>query len=196
MSAAPKNEVRCEFTYSDGRRCRQSRRDPSSSFCFRHWRCEQQKEEAARVGDEIVGAEGALNTQEGIHKALANVFCNLARNRISARNAAVLGYVGQLMLVSRPSIERTMKSFLPAVRLALTVGHQNAQAKSVADLRFHKMALDEIEVTNALIGQFNLFKSMSHEEFLKFAEFCAAHVDKKDEKNVDKKKEAAPDAKA
>lgn len=196
MTTARKHNSRCDFLFADGRRCRQQPADPTLSLCMRHLQVREKQEESARVGDEIVGADGALNTQEGIHKALANVFSNLARNRIAPRSAAILGYVGQLMLVSRPSIERTMKSFLPAVRLALKVGHQNAQSKSLSDLRFHKMALDEIEVTNALIGQFNLFKSMSHEDFLKFAAFCAAHVDKKAEKKVEKKKEEEPSAKS
>ncbi len=180
MASAPKHEVRCEFAYSDGRRCRLARRDPGSSFCFRHWRCEQQKEEAARVGDEIVGAPGALNTQEGIHKALANVFCNLARNLISARNAAVLGYVGQMMLFSLPSMERTIKSFLPLLQFAIKVGHQNAQSNSKSGEPLFKMALDEFEVTKRIFEQFNTFDTMSIEERQRFVKFIATFLPKKE----------------
>jgi hypothetical protein len=52
--------------------------DPNLSLCVRHLQAREQQEAAARTGDEIVGAEGALNTPDGIHKALANVFSNLA----------------------------------------------------------------------------------------------------------------------
>ncbi|MBI1739056.1 MAG: hypothetical protein HYR58_07395 [Acidobacteria bacterium] len=174
MSHIPKESVRCEFTFPSGRRCRQVRAKPGACYCSTHGTRQQQQEEADRIGDEIVGADGALNTQEGIHKALANVFCNLARNRISARNAAVLGYVGQLMLVSRPSIERTIQSLLPAMQLAIKIGHQNTQSQIKSDVALRKNALLELEILNGFMAQFEMFRAMSPEDMLRFMRFSAA----------------------
>jgi len=133
MNAASLNENRCQFLFADGRRCRSRRTPRSDSLCYPHWRREQDQVTALRIGDEIVGADGALNTQEGIHKALANVFCNLARNRISARNAAVLGYVAQLMLVHCPSLERMMQSYLPMLQFAMKTRQQMDRSDANAD---------------------------------------------------------------
>jgi hypothetical protein len=143
MSHIPKESIRCEFIFPSGRRCRQVRTKPGACYCSTHGTRQQQQEETARIGDEIVGAEGALNTPDGIHKALANVFSNLARNRISARNAAVLGYVGQLMLVHCPSLERMIQSYLPIIQIAMKTKQQMDQSGARADR--HERHLVELQ---------------------------------------------------
>lgn len=180
MASAPKHADRCEFIFSDGRRCRQLRAETGAAYCTRHWRCQQQREQSARVGDEIVGAEGALNTQEGIHNALTNVFANLARKRISARDASVLAYVGQLMLTSRPSLEHTIKSFLPLLQLSLKMGSHEAKSHSDAQEGLRKRAMFEFDFTERIIEQFNLYKSMSAEDRLRLTKFLLTFVDKKE----------------
>lgn len=178
MSAAPRNELRCEFAFSDGRRCRLVRRDPGSHYCYRHWRCEQQKKEAARVGDEIVGAEGALNTEEGIHKALTNVFASLARKRISARDASVLGYVGQLMLISRPSVERTYKAMLPMLQLSFKIGQRDKDANIKSSREVLKNALLEQEVINGMLAQSEAFRKLTPQDLLAILKFGSMFSDK------------------
>ena len=133
MTTARKNYPRCEFLFADGRRCRMRPADPNLSLCVRHIQAREQQAAATRTGDEIVGAEGALDTQAGIHKALANVFASLARNRISARNAAVLGYIGQLMLVHCPSLERMIQSYLPVIQIAMKTRQQMDLSGARAD---------------------------------------------------------------
>ncbi|HEV8385423.1 MAG TPA: hypothetical protein VGQ11_11185 [Candidatus Acidoferrales bacterium] len=172
------------------------RAKPGAAFCFDHWKRHLAQEESDRIGDEIVGAEGALNTQEGIHRALANVFCSLAHNRISARNAAVLGYVGQLMLGSRPSIERTVKSLLPLLQLSTKAAYQKEKSSAMEGDRLRKHAIQELEVTNGMIDLFRTLKDMSAEEGLKFMQFAACFADKQEQKTEDKKKKGAPDAKS
>ncbi|MBI3662501.1 MAG: hypothetical protein HY234_05555 [Acidobacteria bacterium] len=192
MTDSRKNNSRCEFLFADGRRCRMRPADPGLSLCVRHLQLRQQQEAAARIGEEIVAADDPLNTQESIHKALGNVFRFCARNLISPRSAAVLGYVGQLMLVSRPSIERTVKSLLPLLQLSLKTAHQNEKSSSDAGDRLHKHAILELEATNGLIDLFKTFQEMSAEESLKFMKFAASFVDKKE----DKKNEEPPSAKS
>ncbi len=173
MRSLPKDSDRCEFVSSNGRRCCMIRVEPGVPFCFNHWKKHQQQEDAARIGDEIVGAEGALNTQEGIHKALSNVFANLARNRITPRSAAVLGYVCQLMLVSLPSLERTFKSMLPMLQLSLKVGQQNKDANIKSSREVLKNALLEQEVLNGLFAQSETFRKMTPQDILSMMKFAS-----------------------
>ncbi len=181
MASAPKSEVRCEFVYSDGRRCRQLRREPGSAFCFRHWRCQKQREDDARIGDEIIGAAGALNTQEGIHNALANVFANLARNRISPRSAAVLGYVGQLMLIHCPSLERMLQSYLPMLQFAMKTRQQMDRSTANADQ--HERHLVELQCDLLdrimLLARSDQLKDLPDEARREIAEAIKSAMEKK-----------------
>ena len=179
MRSIPKDADRCTFVSTDGRRCCMTRVAPDAAFCFDHWQKHQQQEEDARVGEEIVASDDPLNTQESIHKALCNVFRLLARNRISSRNAAVLGYVAQMMLLSRPSIERTIQSALPLLQLSLRTGHLEKKSNALAADQLHKHALQELEITQGTIELFKAFRDMSPEEGLRFMQFVRDFSDKK-----------------
>lgn len=176
MTTARKHNSRCEFLFADGRRCRQYPADSTLTLCLRHLQTREQREEAARIGDEIVGADGALNTQEGIHKSLANVFCNLARNRISARNAAVLGYVAQLMLVHCPSLERMMQSSLPMLQFAMKTRQQMDRSTAHADK--HERHLTELQFDLLdrimLLARSDQIKNMPDEARRQISEAIAA----------------------
>ncbi len=179
MSHTPKESDRCEFIFPSGNRCRQLRARPSGSFCFNHWQRQQQQEESARIGDEIVGAEGALNTPDGIHKALANVFSNLARNRISARNAAVLGYVGQLMLVHCPSLERMIQSYLPIIQIAMKTKQQMDQSGARADRHERHLFTLQGDLVDRILAYSEQLKDLPLESRREIAEAISAAFKKK-----------------
>jgi hypothetical protein len=178
MRSVPKEADRCKFVSADGRRCCMNRVTPNASLCFNHWKRQQQQDEATRIGDEIVGAAGALNTQEGIHQALANVFANLARGRISPRSAAVLGYVGQLMLISRPSLESALKFNLAVAAQAQKAAQQKLKSEAADADRIHKHALLELEITNGTLNLFQTLRSLSPEEGMRFLRFVRDFSDK------------------
>ena len=178
MSHKPKDLDRCEFIFPSGHRCRQLRTHPGASFCLNHRRRQHQQEESARIGDEIVGADGALNTEEGIHKALTNVFANLARNRISARDASVLAYVGQLMLVSRPSVERTIKSMLPMLQLSFRIGQRDKDANIKSSREVLKNALLEQEIFRGLLTQSESYRQMTPQDLLSMLQFASLFTGK------------------
>jgi len=172
MRSIPKEADRCTFVSADGRRrCCMNRVTPNASLCFNHWKRQQQDEEAARIGDEIVGAAGALNSQAGIHQALTNVFASLARGRISPRSAAVLAYVGQLMLVSRPSLESALKFNLAVAAQAQKAAQQKIKAEAADADRLRKHALLELEITTGTLDLFRALRSLSPEEFMRFMRF-------------------------
>jgi len=171
MTTVRKHNSRCEFLFADGRRCRQHPADPTLTLCLRHLQAREQREETARIGDEIAGAAGALNSQEGIHQALTNVFASLARGRISPRSASVLAYVGQLMLVSRPSLERTLQSQLSLALISQKAAQQEQKSQAADADRLRKHALLELEITKGTLDLFRALRSLSPEEFMRFMRF-------------------------
>ena len=203
MTTARKHNSRCEFFFADGRRCREHPADPTLTFCLRHLQAREQREETARIGDEIVGAAGALNSQEGIHQALTNVFASLARGRISPRCAAVLAYVGQLMLVSRPSLESALKFNLAVAAQAQKAAQQKIKAEAADADRLRKHALLELEITTGTLDLFRALRSLSPEEFMRFMRFVHDFASKDKQEAIPKPdappappSSAAPPAKA
>jgi hypothetical protein len=143
MSAAPKDKDRCEFMFEDGRRCRRLRVASDAPFCRFHMRQFDQEEKADAAGDDIVAANGALDSDDAVHKALGNVFRQLAHNRIPARNAAVLGYIGQLMMGKCPSVERMLQSYVPLLQFVMKAQQHTDRSQAHADR--HERHLVELQ---------------------------------------------------
>ncbi len=118
MSPKPKQKQdhRCRHTTADGRRCRMPRLNDDASLCLDHWQREQQLLHAGSVDAETLAAEllGSFKdfkTTTAVNHALGKLFALLAKNRIPVRNAAVLAYIGQLLLHSLSGVKNeTMRS--------------------------------------------------------------------------------------
>jgi len=99
--------TRCQFQFSDGRCCRMLRSPLHSSFCTFHARQELQLVESQRLGDEIsVSLNGDFLTATDINHVLGKLFTAVAQDRIPPRKAAVLTYLGQVMLSSLPHVKK------------------------------------------------------------------------------------------
>ncbi len=99
----PKPDDRCEHTTTDGRRCRLPRINQHSSLCRQHWQRQHQllcPESLDANALELLGPFQEFNTARAINHALGKLFALLAKNRIPVRNAAVLAYLGQVLLNS------------------------------------------------------------------------------------------------
>src|ERR1700680_4000354 len=91
------NVSRCEFTFSDGRRCRSER----PSLCAHH--ASKQKrggKRAALKAPELEALCADLTTATNINRALAQTFLLMAQGRISRKDAVAFGYLSQLLLQS------------------------------------------------------------------------------------------------
>src|ERR1700680_847008 len=94
---SPGNVSRCEFTFSDGRRCRSER----PSLCAHH--ASKQKrggKRAALKASELETLCSDLTTATSINRALAQTFLLMAQGRISRKDAVAFGYLSQLLLQS------------------------------------------------------------------------------------------------
>lgn len=96
----------CQFSFGDGRRCRMLRRD-HPSLCLFHARAEQQLLESHQLGTEISATiSGDFLTATDVNFVLGKLFTAVAQNRVPARNAAILAFIGQLLLHSVSGVKR------------------------------------------------------------------------------------------
>ena len=94
------SDNRCEYRKSDGKRCRSLRAPDHPSYCAQHagWLLEGKKPED--LTQELLGPLGDLRTAAGVNYMLGRLVMRVAARRISRGEAAVLGYLAQLLLVS------------------------------------------------------------------------------------------------
>lgn len=98
---------RCAFETSDGRRCRLPRSATHVSLCVFHSREEQQLLESRKLGSELASSlTGDFLTATDINYVLGKVFTAVAQDRMPARTAHTLAYLGQLMLFSLPAVKK------------------------------------------------------------------------------------------
>jgi hypothetical protein len=96
--------VRCAHRDSSGRQCRLFVSDAHSDLCPQH-HTEQKQKESADVSEILVKFSQAFQTAQGINHSLRNLFVLTSQNRISTRRAAVLAYIGSLLLRTLPAID-------------------------------------------------------------------------------------------
>src|SRR5260370_5372224 len=92
---------RCEFTFSDGRQCR----NQQPQFCVHHALRKEQEGRGNGFPDEgLVALCGDLTTATNINRALSQVFLLMAQGRIPQKQAVAFGYITQLLLQTIPGI--------------------------------------------------------------------------------------------
>jgi hypothetical protein len=99
----------CQFSFADGRRCRMLRRD-NPELCPFHARVEQQLLESHQIGSEISSSvTGNFLSATDVNFVLGKLFTAVAQNRVPTRNAALLAYIGQLLLHSISGVKQEFK---------------------------------------------------------------------------------------
>lgn len=107
--------VRCRYRTATGRQCRSAISDAQSSLCPRHHSQQKQWEARPETPDsELRGADvvkilttdhHGFQTAQGINHSLSRLYLLAAQNLISPRRAAVLAYIGSLLLRTLPAID-------------------------------------------------------------------------------------------
>ena len=105
--------ARCQRTTADGRRCTlplvvsgAEPRAKNAPLCLHHLRQHDRYPNAGRVAAELLGPRKRLDSATAINRVLSRLFALVARNRIPPRHAAILAYIGQLLLQSLPLVRR------------------------------------------------------------------------------------------
>jgi len=95
----------CHFEFSDGRQCCMPA--TNGDFCRSHAQRESfrrrrvEEDLSSELSPYFSGPDSSLD----VHRALERVFKALGANRITTRRAATFGYLGQLILLSKPGEE-------------------------------------------------------------------------------------------
>jgi hypothetical protein len=100
------NLPRCRYRTSTGRRCRSRASGATSRLCPRHTASEARLDSADLTAALASGRDHSFQSAECINDSLGKLFTLLAADRISPRRAAVLAYIGSLLLRSLPAIEK------------------------------------------------------------------------------------------
>lgn len=95
-----KNDDRCRHYTVAGRRCRHTVLDRASGLCFRHMgRSFQPTDED--LSPAFAGLLSGFESATRIHDFLTQLTVLLVQNRISTRRAAILAYLGNMLLRTR-----------------------------------------------------------------------------------------------
>ena len=91
----------CCHLSQTGRRCRAARSGPTSCLCPRHRTMEQTARSAdlsPELAVRLTDIRKSLQSVDGVRDSLAELYVLLAQNRVSARRAAVLAHISNLLL--------------------------------------------------------------------------------------------------
>jgi len=102
--AKPTSEHRCEYTFSDGRQCRNQRAQLCVHHVSRQCRPAKNAPDDALEAPELETLCADLTTATSINRALAQTFLLMAQGRISRKDAVAFGYLGQLLLQTVPGV--------------------------------------------------------------------------------------------
>jgi hypothetical protein len=91
----------CQFAFSDGRQC--SLPAAVGDYCPSHSNLDKPHPSLeADLSSELAQFFSQKDGSLDVHRALERVFKALSANRITNRRAATFGYLGQLILLSKP----------------------------------------------------------------------------------------------
>jgi hypothetical protein len=101
----------CQFQFADGRHCSMPGIPSLKGFCRSHGARNRRKTRAEEdLSSELSVFFSGPDSSLDVHRALECVFKALGANRISTRRAAAFGYLGQLILLSKPGEESQLLS--------------------------------------------------------------------------------------
>ena len=93
----------CAFRAPSGRYCRMPIADRDSGLCYRH-AFNQKKQASADLLQRLTTDCDEFTTAIGIHNSLSELYKLLAADLITARRAAVLAYIANLLLRTIPIV--------------------------------------------------------------------------------------------
>lgn len=99
--------LRCQHRTPAGRQCRARSSGAASRLCAAHSAVEKQLD-SADLAVALDASGDTFQSAEGINRSLSELFALLAKNRVSPRRAAVLAYIGSLLLRTLPAIEKEL----------------------------------------------------------------------------------------
>jgi hypothetical protein len=110
---------RCRYRTPTGRRCRAARSSPSSPHCAHHRAMAKKApldDIAADLTARLKDIRVSLQSAQGVHNSLAELYVLLAQDRVSPRRAAVLAYLSSLLLRTLPDSGEDAAALKPEIK--------------------------------------------------------------------------------
>ena len=101
---------RCQHRFANGMRCSVPTPAEEVQFCSRHTRPAETQPLEQDLSAILLKQSQDFQTAQGVNFSLAALYELLAKNRISARRAAVLAYISSCMLRTHPAIDTDNKA--------------------------------------------------------------------------------------
>ena len=99
---------RCQHRTRTGRRCRHSVSDAATGLCSRHLLSRPKHPHEADLTAVLTGQLTNFVSAADINEVLSRLLIVLTQDRISARRAAVIAYISNLLLRTLPAIDRDL----------------------------------------------------------------------------------------
>ncbi len=96
---------RCQHRTRTGRRCRQAVSNAAFGLCAKHATVRSVLFEEPDLSATLLGQLTELKSASDLNQVFSNLFRLLSQDRIAARRAAVLAYIGNLILRTLPAIK-------------------------------------------------------------------------------------------
>jgi len=107
-SSSTSDLPRCQHRTRTGRRCRHIVSSATAGFCSKHIHSRPIRFEESDVSITLIGQLTELKSASDLNQVLSNLFRLLSQDRIAARRAAVLAYIGNLLLRTLRAIEHEL----------------------------------------------------------------------------------------
>jgi hypothetical protein len=105
INSSPANDLsRCQHRTRTGRRCRQEVSNVAAGLCSKHAAARPVRFQESDLSVTLLGQLTQLKSASDLNQVLSNLFRLLSQDRIAARRAAVLAYIGNLLLRTLPAI--------------------------------------------------------------------------------------------
>lgn len=104
ISAVPIPSSQCRYRTPAGRYCHQTKVDPQTGLCAKHAAPHFALQPNANFLKRLTTDCDEFTTAIGIHNSLSELYKLLAADLISARRAAVLAYIANLLLRTIPIV--------------------------------------------------------------------------------------------
>ena len=133
LNVTPAQTLHCAFRTPSGRFCRLPIAEPNSSLCYRH-AFDEKKQASADLLQRLTTDCDEFTTAVGIHNSLSELYKLLAADLITARRAAVLAYIANLLLRTIPIAQKEV--------------HPGEQPRVIVDCDFPRSKRDDrLQVT-------------------------------------------------
>ena len=100
--------TRCQHRTRTGRRCQNQVSDRTLGLCPRHAHPLQPRREESDLAVALAGQLKEIDSASDIKLVLSNLLFLLSQDRISARRAAVIAYISNLLLRALTAVEREL----------------------------------------------------------------------------------------